>query len=409
MYALWQQIITLGIDSTQEEFLVKHIKLLNILAIFSGFFSLLYICIEIPYYPLTKALLVCVFLSSASFFATLWFNHQKKYLIARLVFNLSALVFISFYTIQLGAEVNAHHYFMLVIGIAYFIYPQDEKNYQRGVISLAIALFLWFELNFYNGMQGTLAAPIELLLSLKLYFNLGLLIFLVFFAHHISEHYQRAERKLALEREYSDSLLHNILPKSIVKRLKQKPEIIADRFNASTILFADIVGFTQLSEKISPDELVECLNEIFSIFDAITERYSLEKIKTIGDAYMVAGGLPIETKYHAESIAKLALDMRTELAQYNQQNDKDFQIRIGINSGVVIAGVIGIKKFVYDIWGDAVNVASRMESHGIPGEIQVSDSTYQLLKEEFELEYRGLINVKGKGDMAVYLLKSNKK
>jgi class 3 adenylate cyclase len=198
------------------------------------------------------------------------------------------------------------------------------------------------------------------------------------------------------------------LPKSIVKRLKKDPIIIADRFEATTILFADIVGFTKLSEKTPPAELVNLLNQMFSSFDEFSERYGLEKIKTMGDAYMVAGGLPVASTSHAQAIADLALEMRLRLKQFNLEQQQDFNIRIGIHTGTVIAGVIGIKKFVYDIWGDTVNVASRMESHGIPGQIQVSDATYQVLKDQYDFTERGVIEVKGKGEMRVYLLQGKK-
>ena len=187
--------------------------------------------------------------------------------------------------------------------------------------------------------------------------------------------------------------------------MKSSPEKIADGFNATTILFSDIVGFTQFSKKVAPDELVSILNQIFSIFDALTDEYRLEKIKTIGDAYMVAGGIPIPREDHAEAIANMALDMRVELEKYNSQNGHTFQIRTGIHSGEAVAGVIGIKKFIYDLWGDTVNTASRMESHGLPREIQVSEETYELLKDSFTFEERGEIDVKGKGKMKTYLLK----
>ena len=408
MQAFWQQLLNLGIGSNQQEFEIKHIKLLNALAAFSCLFSLSYFVIELPYYPLTRTLIICVLMNSAAFAGVLWLNYKHCFLAARLVFNLSALVLLSYYSFQLGAEVNAHAYFLLVVGTTFFIYPSYEKNYQRAVITLASVFFIAAEIYFYNGGQGALNAPNDLLRLFKLYYDVGILIFLLGFCYYISSHYERAEQLLALEKQYSDKLLHNILPKSIVKRLKKHPEIIADRYEASTILFADIVGFTELSERTPPVELVACLNEIFSIFDNLSESYGLEKIKTMGDAYMVAGGLPIASKNHAAAIANLALDMRTELTKYNHQHQQKFTIRIGIHTGGVIAGVIGIKKFVYDVWGDTVNIASRMESHGIAGEIQVSESTYQILKQNYKFESRGIIPIKGKGEMQVYLLKSQK-
>ncbi|HBK95946.1 MAG TPA: adenylate/guanylate cyclase domain-containing protein, partial [Microcoleaceae bacterium UBA10368] len=164
------------------------------------------------------------------------------------------------------------------------------------------------------------------------------------------------------------------------------------------------VGFTEISSHTSPQELVELLNKIFSAFDRLSDRYGLEKIKTIGDNYMVAGGLPMPCTNHAESIAEMALEMQQEIMKLSGECDKPLKIRIGINTGPVVAGVIGTKKFIYDLWGDAVNTASRMESQGISGKIQVSDSTYQLLCDRYLLEKRGTINVKGKGDMTTYLL-----
>ncbi|MGE5658953.1 MAG: adenylate/guanylate cyclase domain-containing protein [Actinomycetota bacterium] len=215
---------------------------------------------------------------------------------------------------------------------------------------------------------------------------------------------QHANEKLSEEQTKSERLLLSILPEPIAEKLKEGHSNIADGFAEVTILFADIVGFTNLSQQISPEELVKFLNEIFSAFDSLTELHGLEKIKTIGDAYMVVGGLPIPREDHAETVAEMALDMQKEIAKFNQHHQVAINIRIGINTGPAIAGVIGTKKFIYDLWGDAVNTASRMESHGIPGMIQVTESTYDRLKNHYQFEQRGTINVKGKGEMTTYLL-----
>lgn len=408
MKKLWYKLLALGAINSLEEIDIKHIKLLNALTTFSGLFSLSYLAIEIPYYPLTRWLIVCLLVISASFFTVLWLNYQSRFLVARLLFNLSALAFIGFYVLALGPQVNGQMFFLLVIMTAFFIYPQSEKNYQYAIIGLSTLIFTAVEIYFYFFNQPLLIVPDNLLILFKLSFNLGFLIFLISFSYYIASHYEQAEKLLALEKQYSDTLLHNILPDSIVKRLKADPVIIADRFEASTILFADIVGFTKLSEKTPPAHLVALLNKMFSIFDELTNDYGLEKIKTMGDAYMVAGGLPIASKDHAQTVADLALAMRVKLAEFNQQQQQDFNIRIGIHTGSVIAGVIGIKKFVYDIWGDTVNTASRMESHGIAGEIQVSEATYQILKDQYQFVERGVIEVKGKGEMRVYLLQGKK-
>lgn len=221
--------------------------------------------------------------------------------------------------------------------------------------------------------------------------------------HDITERKQ-VEDALREEQEKSEKLLLNILPKPIAERLKKNETTIAEYFPEVTVLFADLVGFTSFSTTMSPIELVELLNQIFSGFDLICERLGLEKIKTIGDAYMAAGGLPEPRADHAEAIAQMALDLQTEIARFNAKNNQSFSIRIGIHSGPVVAGVIGIKKFIYDLWGDTVNIASRMESHGLPWRIQVSETTYKLLEHKYLFDERGTIEVKGKGAMTTYLL-----
>lgn len=214
--------------------------------------------------------------------------------------------------------------------------------------------------------------------------------------------------KLRYQQEKSESLLLNILPKLIAQRLKQNPGIIADNFELVSVMFADIVGFTNLSTQISALELVQLLNKIFSLFDALAQRHKLEKIKTIGDAYMVAGGLSIPNPNHLRAIADMALDMQHGIKQVKTPQGKPCQIRIGINCGPVVAGVIGSNKFIYDLWGDTVNVASRMESTGIAGKIQVTENIYNHLQAFYEFEPRGLTPVKGKGEMMTYWLKGKK-
>jgi PAS domain S-box-containing protein len=221
------------------------------------------------------------------------------------------------------------------------------------------------------------------------------------------------ERKLAQEalkfqQEQSEKLLLNILPKPIAERLKAKQSTIADSFADVSVLFADIVGFTELSARMSPTELVKRLNVIFSHFDQLAEKYGVEKIKTIGDAYMVVGGLPMPRDDHAEAIAQMALGMQAKIAKLSADTGEKLAIRVGINSGPVVAGVIGVSKFTYDLWGDTVNVAARMEATGNAGRIQVTDVTYELLKDKYLFERRGVIQVKGKGNMMTYWLLEKK-
>ncbi|WP_373537507.1 adenylate/guanylate cyclase domain-containing protein [Microcoleus sp.] len=215
---------------------------------------------------------------------------------------------------------------------------------------------------------------------------------------------KQAEAALKLQQEQTEKLLLNILPKPIADRLQKEQKLIADHFDDVTVLFADLVGFTEFSAHKSPTQLVEILNAIFSEFDRLSELHGLEKIKTIGDAYMVVGGLPTVREDHSEAIALLALEMQAALRIFNTKVGESFELRIGIHSGSVVAGIIGISKFSYDLWGDTVNVASRMESNGLPGKIQVTATTYERLKARFVFEERGEISVKGKGTMLTYWL-----
>lgn len=216
---------------------------------------------------------------------------------------------------------------------------------------------------------------------------------------------KQTEVALRLAQEKSERLLLNIIPKSIVERLKQESAIIADYFEDVTVLFADIVGFTELSSQVTPIELVGLLNRIFSRFDQLAEQHGLEKIKTIGDAYMVAGGLPNPQADHADAIAQMAIDMQREVVHFTTRENQAIALRIGIHTGPVVAGVIGSRKFSYDLWGDTVNIASRMESCGLSGGTQVTASTYERLRDRYLFEPRGVIAVKGKGEMMTYWLK----
>jgi adenylate cyclase len=202
----------------------------------------------------------------------------------------------------------------------------------------------------------------------------------------------------------ADNLLLNILPRSIAERLKAETRTIADEFSSASILFADVVDFTPLAERLPPAEVVGVLDHLFGHFDVLAERYGLEKIKTIGDCYMVAAGVPSPRPDHAHALALMALDMQAAMRSVDEVDHLGLELRIGINSGPVVAGVIGRKRFLYDLWGDAVNTASRMESHGTSGRIQITRATKELLEDEFVCEPRGTIQLKGKGETETWYL-----
>ncbi len=219
----------------------------------------------------------------------------------------------------------------------------------------------------------------------------------------LEERVKERTAELAKEQEKSERLLQNVLPKEIADRLKTNPQTIAEGFDAVTVAFADIVGFTELSARSSPIEVVRLLNEIFSAFDHLAEKHGLEKIKTIGDAYMVVGGLPVHRADHAAAVADMALEMQAYMREL-QKTKPGLAIRVGVHTGPVVAGVIGTKKFSYDLWGDTVNVASRMESHGERDRIQLSDAAAAVLRVDFEIDARGSIHVKGRGELVTHWL-----
>jgi adenylate cyclase len=224
-------------------------------------------------------------------------------------------------------------------------------------------------------------------------------------AYALLQYFVRARER---EQARSERLLLNVLPESVAARLKQDDGIIADAREDVTVLFADIVGFTRLSERLPARDVVALLDRVFSSWDSLAAEHGVEKIKTIGDAHMVAAGIPLSREDHAEAIAETALAMAPELAGLAAETGTVLQVRIGIDTGPVVAGVIGRAKFIYDLWGDTVNTASRMESHAQPGTIQVTERTYERLRERYELVPRGTVEVTGKGQMTTYLLLSRR-
>lgn len=317
--------------------------------------------------------------------------------------------------------------FVAGTGILIMLLLADDAGaqlYYAGLILVIIGSLLMLGSPFVHGLMGCLYilvayeviaiardTPLPILVS-NTFFLASSLIIAAFTAYSLELHVRRGfyqTRIIEKERAKSESLLLNILPEDTAKVLKERNGTIADYFDEVSILFADMVGFTPLTEQMTPTAMVELLNELFCYFDSLVEKYHLEKIRTIGDSYMVTSGVPRPRSDHAQALARMALDMRDFAASSVRLPYGRLQLRIGINSGPVMAGVIGKKKFQYDVWGSAVNIASRMESQGIVGKIQVSQATYELLADEFICEQRGTVMVKGIGTMETWFLVDRKR
>ena len=300
-----------------------------------------------------------------------------------------------------GLEAGFHYHMVLVISVTFLFnsVPLVVRLGTVGLVGLCYAALIVTG----NGSDPWAVLPPDTLQAMGL---LNVVVFLTTLAG-IGWYYTLAvhQARSALGREFqrSETLLNNILPGSVARRLKDRTTI-ADRHEACSVMFADMAGFTSWSAQLEPEELVEHLNSVFTAFDHLAEKHGLEKIKTIGDAYMVAGGVPTARPDHAEAIAEMAIDMRDYMRETRLRYGTGLTIRIGIHSGPAVAGVIGLRRFIYDLWGDTVNIAARMESHGIAGEIQVSEDTAALLRGSYALQDRGMQQIKGKGLMRTFLL-----
>lgn len=281
------------------------------------------------------------------------------------------------------------------------------------------ALYTFMSMAAYDAFDLLVShSSLEVKVSMNLtFFSMGAIGALV--AHQMAAQSRRSflQRQVILEqlaeldveRQRAEGLLLNILPAAIAKRLKLDSRAVAESFPETTVMFADLVGFTTMSARLTPQEVVRRLNQIFSAFDDFVDELRLEKIKTIGDAYMVAGGLHDRNALEqARAIAQLAIRIQARVTEYGETLGEPLAIRIGIHTGPVVAGVIGRSKFIYDVWGDTVNTASRMESHGLPGRIQVTEETYRRLKDVYAFEDRGEIDLKGKGPTHAWLLVGRK-
>jgi class 3 adenylate cyclase len=342
--------------------------------------------------------------SILAFLLCLYLNKKRKFLLAVSIATIEILLHQVLAVIFLGLTTGFQNYLFALIFLPFLT---DKKNLPiKFLLSASIIVtYMYLDFNF------KMIAPIYMVEeNIALCFNeiniLFSLLLICVWAYYFNNSVNIAEEALEKEQEKAENLLHNILPIPIAAQLREGRVSIAEGFDVATVLFLDIVGFTKLSSSKTPNELVDILNIIFSQIDDLCEKYKLEKIKTIGDSYMVASGIPEFHPDHAIQMADFSLELQKVFSDINKELGTSLQIRTGINSGPVVAGVIGKKKFIYDLWGDAVNVASRMESHGVIGKVQVSDSTYQLLKGHFTLSDNGEKEIKGKGPMKTYILEA---
>ena len=322
--------------------------------------------------------------------------------LALFVFLLDCNAQITAVSYYLGPQVGFHFYFFAFANVVFLVTPRRWVHFYP-FTAVSIAGFLYFAMHMAqaDAPQQIDAGFARLVTTITVVTTMVTLALVAFFSDADT---RSAEEHLAKEHARSERLLLNVLPPAISSRLKDGEETIADGFKEVSVLFADMVGFTELSARMPPADLVSVLNEVFSEFDELAGKYGLEKIKTIGDAYMVAAGLPEAREDHAAVMARMGLDMLEVVSALNARKGYSLAVRIGIHSGPVVAGIIGKRKFSYDLWGDTVNTASRMESHGEKGRLHVSAVTAELLKDAFVVEPRGTVTVKGKGEMSTFFV-----
>ena len=404
---LWNRFAYGGVAFMPDESEHKNIVLVNSLAIAIAFFSSATVAfwVLVLQVPLLSAEMYIPLAFSVLVLFTLRLNRLGKLTAARLYFSLLSLASLVLLSLRLGVPSNFHFYMLTGLMLQFFIFPAREKAWMYCMAIGSFLIFLYLQI-FRAETPGMVALNVQELRTLRIMNGVGVGLLSLGFAAYISAIFRTAERHIRAERAKSERLLLNILPESIAVKLRENPDTIAERFENCTVLFSDIVGFSELSRRLPAVEIVRVLNDIFSQFDDLAEKHNLEKIKTIGDAYMVVGGLPEPHHEHAERVARFALEMLEVVRRYREDKEYPLELRVGISSGAAVAGVIGKKKFVYDLWGDSVNTASRMESHGLPGRVQVTESTYDLLKDKFELEERGTIEVKGLGNVRSFLLQN---
>ncbi|MCZ8342427.1 MAG: adenylate/guanylate cyclase domain-containing protein [Leptospira sp.] len=398
---LYDRLVAIGTQLLNEQE-NRRVRLVNILALFGILINICYILI-FSYLSWHNPVILNLIALIGYVFAIV-FNRLGLNRLSPIHFCIVVTIHMTLLTILfLGKQSAAHFYLLIIPCLSFLIFHPKDKLWIYIVGILSISSLLYCE---YFADVSSWLLPISEVNLRFLHFTAiaGTSFLLTKVVSIFSKDIQVAQNKLKKEHARSEQLLLNILPEPIARRLKIQEEVIADNYQSATILFADIIGFTQFSSGISPHELVSVLNIYFTEFDRLSRLHEIEKIKTIGDSYMVASGIPIPSERHAEKIIHFAISIIKATREISSRLGQDISIRVGVNSGPVTAGVIGKEKFAYDLWGDAVNLASRMESSGIANHIQITEASYQLVKNIFPFELRGQIQIKGKGEMTVYTL-----
>ena len=330
-------------------------------------------------------------------------NHKGDYQLARWILVTGPNLQIFALTYYLSTATGMHLLHIMMASFPLLLVTKSSTWIKIVFSFMPIGFYLVSYLVF-TPESSPIRLPEDIMQIMYVIVSVSVFALVILFLYLFHMEVVRAERLLNDEYKRSESLLMNILPESVASELKTDSRSIAERYDSATVLFCDIVGFTRMASSMEPGYMIELLNQIFSRFDEYAEKHELEKIKTVGDSYMVAGGVPALNDNHITNMANFALDIK-EFINTSPLSNPGINVRIGFHTGPVIAGVIGRKKFAYDIWGDTVNIASRMESHGIPGEIHVSETVYQAMRNDFIMVYRGMTPVKGMHDMRTYLLK----
>lgn len=403
MKALIERLIQAGVRQEPDLEEQKRIILVNKTGI-----TVFLMCLIIPLAPLYFGLYpvaIAQALASLPYLLVLFLNSRARFLTAKVLLMVYSTAHICTFSLTLGEASGTHFFLLAPVFGGYLVFSPRDSIYRLAFSIFALFLVVGIFVHFSSvplvfrdtGARG------------YYYFSSIITgVMCVALMHHLYMTSMQAERNLASERKKSDSLLLNILPEKIAEELKLRGAALPVHFDSATILFTDFEGFTRIAERWTPGELVHELDTCFSEFDRIVEMHGLEKLKTIGDSYMCAAGIPETTQSHALDAIKAALDMLRFIRQRRQarlaEGKEYWNIRIGLHSGPLIAGVVGKRKFAYDIWGDTVNTASRLESSGVPGAINVSEETYQLAREHFDFQARGRIEAKGKEPLPMYLL-----